>query len=256
MKYAWIVIAFAACSGGPGGGAVPDAGGGPGVPDARPGGPQPDCVGPYAVLQCQGGTVMTRLFYDRSTSATLACPLKDQSYQASCTGGCAIEGAIAPTSGIDYLVVPDPQALCAQTPSKQVGDACDAEHPCVPTRVTLAADGTVAGQTYLTCSGTCVATAAPSFPWYLTACDADTLATYGVSGANGYAASDHQAACLIAWDDAKQAAASGQSYPCIGDWDCPAGSLCDDKLAQLGAVPVAVCKPGPKGVLTPGMLSP
>jgi hypothetical protein len=67
---------------------------------------------------------------------------------------------------------------------------------------------------------------------------------------------DHRTACLLAFDPVTQVVASGITRRCIGDWQCPEHALCDDQIPRLvGGDPIAVCKPGPRGTLTPAMLS-
>lgn len=240
-----LALAFAACD--PhGGSSQPDAGGAGYV-----------CAGPYQSVACFGGTATGTIAWDRSTSRTLACPEKDKTITATCAQGCAVD-VNRSSIGSGDPVVADPALLCADTPAAKVGDACGPQQPCLPTRAILAADGTVTGQTYLACGagGTCVEAAAPTIPGYLQACDATTVATYGVADATGLVVLGDQA-CLIAWDAAAGAATSGVTRACVGDWECPAGGLCDDRLtrldAQTGTI-VAVCKPGPRGTLTPAML--
>jgi hypothetical protein len=83
-------------------------------------------------------------------------------------------------------------------------------------------------------------------------CDSATLSMYGTSGVNGGIG-----VCLLAWDDATQSVASGITRSCMGDWECPAGALCDDQITALDlSGTLALCKPGPRGTLTPAMLSP
>lgn len=216
------------------------------------------CAGPYQTVQCVGGTATGRLAWDRSTSRTRACPEKDRTTSATCAQGCAVE-ASRTTIGTGDPLVDAPSLLCAETPAAAVGDPCGATRPCLPTRATLAADGTVTGQTYLACGagGTCVAAAAPTIDRYLQACDASTIATYGVAGATGIVDLGGGQACLIAWDAAAGAPTSGVTRACVGDWECPISALCDDRLVQLtaSAGPIAVCKPGPRGSLTPAMLA-
>jgi hypothetical protein len=63
---------------------------------------------------------------------------------------------------------------------------------------------------------------------------------------------------LLVWDDTADALASGITTKCIGDWQCPDHALCDDQLTLLvtTSTPVGVCKPGPRGTLSPVSLTP
>jgi hypothetical protein len=249
-----LILSAVACGDVDGGG---DDGGGGGSEQ-----PFYVCVGPYASLSCVDGRATGSIAYDRTTSRTLACPEQDHRYSATCgAAGCLVEGFYAPTSARAAAALRNPSLLCADTPEAQVGDACDADHPCLPTRAHLADDGTVSGQTYLDCdtaSATCVAVAPPGLTGYLQACSADVVARLGAAGVNGYVLPYYSPeVCLIAWDEATHTAASGRSTLCFGDWQCPEGSLCDDGLTPLDTFSGqgAVCKPGPRGRLTPAMLS-
>jgi hypothetical protein len=166
------------------------------------------------------------------------------------------------------------RSLCVDTPEAMIGDACNGmDQECLPTRAHVATDGTVTDQQYLRCdytTSTCVAASAPVFedanrqPFYLTRCADLTLTQYGVDGVNGtvltggYDVPGRYAACLLAWDAATQTVASGLTATCYGDWECPTGALCDGSvnLIATAGMHVAVCKPGPRGMLTPAMLSP
>ena len=228
--------------------------------------PQPPpylCDGPFSSLSCAGGAAVGSSAYGRSTSRTIACPLPDQRFTATCAQGCAIAQQ-GTWSAIDATALADPRVLCAETPAAKVGDPCDAQRPCLPTRAVIAADGTVSGQTYLACGagGTCVEAAPPTIAGFLGPCTAAVVQQFGIAGATGYVelgGGGYDAGgdvCLIAWDAAAKAPASGVSHTCAGDWDCPAGALCDDRLGELNGVgQAAVCKPGPRGTLTPAMLT-
>lgn len=233
-------LALAACAGNDGG-------------DDVVGCPQPgvisSCVGADATVSIRGGG---------TTSQTLHCNENDRDYHAVCDNGCAP----ARTAGTPTVGDPDPTLLCDTTTYAAVGDACDlTSHPCLPTHATVGPDGTVIGQTYLTCdSGTlkCVAAPAPIVTGYLEACDAATIARYGTTGVNGAVVVDPSTdqACMLAWDAAAGAITSGSTITCVGDWQCPEGALCDDRIAPLANdAAVAVCKPGPRGLLTPAMLT-
>lgn len=215
---------------------------------------------------------------------------------ASCPNGCALNASVL-TSAFDQaqsdieILETNPTALCTGTPDARAGDACtepgyvSTTLPCVPTHAQLGSDGTVTGQTYLACqNNTCVAASPPTVANYLATCPAYSTGSAGSAGSG--AGSDSAAGsgsamtgvwadvgflvdnetsvslsplnvCLFAWDAATQKLATGATIGCIGDWECPQGSLCDDELPVFGtaSAPVAVCKPGPRGVLVPSMLS-
>lgn len=231
------------------------------APDAAPiGNPSGPCTAMAAAwASCKSGHAHT--FASRSESGPHSCSETLGGSDTECTAGCAIEGDVAfgelqPEFSRLMVFRNHAEVLCGETPEAQPGDMCTTK-PCLPTRARLDSDGTVAGQTYLTCNGDrCVENAPPSVSGYLQACDSAIVAQYGKPNAVGMYLSSPMA-CLIAWDDAAQSAASGITRACIGDWMCPAGSLCDDLIPPLGTSSRApVCKPGPRGTLTASMLSP
>ena len=258
-----------------GGWSAPDAS----VPDARPS-PNPNpsgsdngwCQVIDARVSCEAGAVAVKLRrFGFGTDPSKFCEVTGTT-TASCAAGCAVTNTVAQRGAIPHYAMAQyahaPAALCTETPEAKVGDTCSAQEPirgCIPTRAKLAADGTVIGHDYLTCDGNsklCVA-ASPA-PFAAAACDAATLAQYGTANANGVVALDPldttswtaRRACLLAWNTATQTIASSTSISCIGDWQCPAGALCDDQIAMIGTAKIAVCKPGPRGTLTPAMLAP
>jgi hypothetical protein len=178
-----------------------------------------------------------------------------------CTQGCTIESQVEwPLD--PRIAMPDGAIFCAETPVAALGGPCN--HDCLPTRAEVAADGTVTQQ-YLECADdssggyVCAAAPPPVVDGYLAPCPM-TAAHYGGPGVNGvFSAYDdgfdlvHE--CLLAWDAASGTIANGETIPCIGDWECPDSSLCDDRLA-LQTPPLAVCRPGgPRGApLDPGRL--
>jgi hypothetical protein len=248
MRWLPIFVALAGCQ------SMPSGGGGP---------PDEVCVGQMVSLGCSGGVANGTITYQGGTSLTNACAAAhDFDDNVTCQGGCYLNVQTANPYGIDGKAILDPAALCAATPEAQVGDACDDNHLCLPTRAQLAADGTVTGQSYLACvNGTCAASTQPTVLGYLAKCAPAILATETAQSAphadvdtidipyGGY--------CLVAWDAATQRAATGITVGCMGDWDCPDHALCDDHITLTGggADRPGVCKPGPKGTLTPAMLS-
>jgi hypothetical protein len=259
MRIWTVTVAFFASCGT--NGATPDAG-------------FAECHQASAVASCKGTTASTSLTYEVGTTSQTICRLPGIMQQATCAS-CAVTARleIDHDGGDIAAFAADPQVLCAETPEAKSGDSCELDSrgyrmACLPTRAKLAADGTVTGQDYLTCDpGTsrCVAASPPVIGAYLLPCDAATIARYGTAGAVGVVDLDTPAnpaigasACLVAWDAATNAAASGLSAKCMGDWECPAGALCDDRMTVLSGGPYAigVCKPGPRGTLTPAMLAP
>jgi hypothetical protein len=251
-----LVIAIAAC--GDGDGDSPDA-----PPDARE--YEPSCHLAREHVRCEGGVARSMIEWEGGGSSSSLCRKPPESHTAECATGCAIDGAVRLDYGApEFLgdIFADPSSLCAGAPEAKAGDACGPTAPCLPTRAQLRDDGTVTGQAYLTCGGgLCAPADAPVVERYLQPCDAEILATYGGPGVVGVAGDPQRdrAACLLAWDDQAQALTSGVTVTCIGDWQCPAASLCDHRLTFLSTRRVAVfgvCKPGPRGALTPAMLSP
>lgn len=207
------------------------------------------------VVSCQGaGASITTT--TSPPNPMYICPESGSStVQASCANGCSVSGS--ETFLTSYAMTPI--SLCAETPDVQIGDSCTTS--CVPTRAALAGDGTVLSEAYLACdsgSHRCVAQNAPVLPNYLHACDPSIVAQHNGQSVNGVDGSPNawMSSCLLAWDSAAQAMTSGVTHVCIGDWECPEGSLCDDQITSLVGGPLAVCKPGPRGTLTPAMLTP
>ena len=210
-----------------------------------------NCVPSSTRVSCVGGMARVQVNHVPQ-SPMFSCSKPPDVTTATCASGCTIEGVR--TYSWQATLVPKAPQLCAETDVAVAGGPC----PCLPVRATLASDGTVAMTTYLRCvAGACEAAPAPTIASYLQRCDAATLAQYGVQDVNGVVVAG-DAGCLLAWNPATSAVTSGVTQRCIGDWDCPAGSLCDDEVATVNPVgeAVAVCKPGPRGSLTPQMLSP
>lgn len=221
-------------------------------------------------VRCVGTSASTFLGWHRHTQTShLRCTKTDDAWQHVCTAGCAVQSEIhvmAPTPGaitVDswmYQVAPVSHVLCAEIPDAQPGDVCSDTRPCLPTRVRLNADGTVASQRYLTCqNGTCIdPVAAPIIDWFLGRCSI-SLAPYATPGTRGVVtvSGSARAACLVAYDEATQTVASGVTSRCFGDWECPVFTLCDDQMPVLTDTmeAIAVCKPGPRGTLDPAWLA-
>jgi hypothetical protein len=155
-------------------------------------------------------------------------------------------------------------ALCADAPSRNNGDPCDFEtDACLPTRPVLNPDGTVMGHTYLRCvpqTSQCAPEEWPVIASYMEPCGAAVETQYGGPGINGVVVdTELVTACLLTWDEATQSVKSGFTRTCLGDWQCPLYSLCDAQIPELlpgGPATVAICKRGPRGMLTPDLLVP
>jgi hypothetical protein len=206
-------------------------------------------------------TTFSEEFYPGDTSSTL-CLLPPITTSVTCPSGCAIQGwrltyVADPSDPVESLR--DPSVLCKGAPERKVGDPCSGEGSCQPTVARLNDDGTVASMSYLTCSGgTCVEAPPPVYEGYLEGCDPDVVAYRGGAGVLGVVTDRSRTsseACLLAWDETAQATASGRTLTCVGDWQCPVGSLCDDQIPLLNDGRGPICKPGPRGTLTPAMLS-
>jgi hypothetical protein len=232
-----VVVALALLAGCNGGGVtLVDA-----AADGFPPGCQYECS---ALLQCRAGVAYQR------THAPIACEL----WEGSCPGnarGCSTSCDVAFTASpagaegdnwADLLHV-----FCAETPVAQVGDSC--ANRCLPTRAVAAANGT-ATQQYLACDsslGTCVAADPPTIADYLGACTPMGEA-WKTPGATGFAdAGSH--ACLVAYSPQTQTSKLAATIYCVGDWECPQGSSCDDGLLNLERPDIVhgVCRPGARG---------
>lgn len=210
-----------------------------------------------AFIDCNGDAATSGIAALWTGSSCLVCtPAGQASYQATCTAGCAVHISM-PYAKVDQVIA-KPAILCAETPEAVAGDPCaNANSDCLPTRAKIAADGTVSGQDYLRCNvDQCVAAAPPVIANYLGRCSDAALASESKPGVYGVAYRGDEI-CLLAWDASAGAVTSGDTIECAGDWQCPAGSLCDDQIPSdvVGASTFGVCKPGPKGTLTPAMLS-
>lgn len=249
------VLALVACSSGPAPASHADAA------SSHADGPycSPGCFPTNDVTVVCSGSTVTLTRPQRPINPMYCCTEGPLVMTSTCANGCAVQGAAIFTLPL-WLSY---DGFCSGAREAQPGDACGSA-PCFPTRAQLGSDGTVVSETYLECdtaAQTCGSASAPDLPRYLSACDAFTIAHYGTANAVGVVADDNLtagSACLIAWDAANSRPTSGITKRCIGDWQCPAGSLCDDGIQRLVATtyPVAVCKPGPRGVLTSAMLSP
>lgn len=244
-----------------------------GDPDARPPDapymPPTNCGLGYPSSQtasCEAGTAhVSTIFYFNMGGTHSMCTMTHAA-TVPCASGCAVETSLElfNTSDLEIADLGEhAEVLCAETPEAKVGDVCGGLYTgpnCRPTRAHLNADGTVASQNYLACDYTtkrCVTSGAPIVSSYLQACDSATVANHSGTDVKGRVKLTGTAACLLAYDSSTSTMRSGVTRVCLGDWDCPAGSLCDDMIPALDAItPLAVCKPGPRGSLTPAMLSP
>lgn len=175
----------------------------------------------------------------------------DKTY--ACITGCAAEGTLTFTDAIatarftfwnDNL-----GRLCNEASEAQAGQACAGNvsfDSCLPVHARLAADGSVESQPFLRCGGGICSAAAPPAAAAWQPCDASILALH--PNESGVVRVGDAAACLLA--NGQSAITKG----CLGDWDCPQGQLCDGALPMLDGDRLAVCKPGPRGTLTPAML--
>ena len=262
MTRQWLlVLALAAC-GDDAAHTVADA------PNVRKDGglPYPCYPGGNAIdtASCADGTAKTRRdIY----SSQAGCPTTtDYQDEILCAQGCALTVDKRVIVMNSHELEPFGKAarvLCRESLA-HVGDTCttDGTQPCLPTRAVLNADGTVASQTYLACvSGQCATTNAPAGTLPLPPCTALLISQNGGTNVNGFVMAGQgplaDAVALLAWDDAMQMTACGMSHTCVGDWQCGVGMLCDDMITPLGTTAhAAICKPGPRGTLTPSMLSP
>jgi hypothetical protein len=187
-------------------------------------------------LWCEGGVVISWYGGDN-----VPCDSECQYDEHFCAEGCDVEFPVGALGS-------PPEWFCRETPAAQVGDPC-APLLCLPTRAVTQPDGSVL-QTYLECDGAsleCIAVPPPSVNGYMDACPSEA-AQFGGEGVAGVAAGGGHL-CLIAWDIGLGASRHGQTITCVGDWECPQGSSCDDAVVTLpyGEAFEAVCRPGPRG---------
>jgi hypothetical protein len=120
------------------------------------------------------------------------------------------------------------------------------------------------GHPEVLCKGACPGNGCPApstATWSPTPCDGQTISTYGGPSALGKIGPTSTAitTCLVAWDTTANVQRSAVARACLGGWECPVGTICDDAIETLPATfttKFAVCKPGPRGVLTASMLAP
>jgi hypothetical protein len=205
--------------------------------DGFPPGCQYECS---ALLQCRAGVAYQR------THAPIACELWQGSCPGSargCTTGCDVAFTASPDGDWAELL----HVFCEETAVAKVGDSCASR--CLPTRAVAGTNGTVTQQ-YLACDsslGTCVAADPPTVADYLGACTPMGEA-WKTPGATGFAdAGTH--ACLVAYSPQTQTSKIASTIYCVGDWECPQGSSCDDGLLNLEHPDIVhgVCRPGARG---------
>ena len=260
MRRTVLLIAIVAGCGGGG------RGGGDGGGTDEIGGPNPDGAPPdtddrvcecFQERGCENGnglsTPSTEVPCDQWTTAFCT-----DHWSYPCMNGCAIESV---GLGADLGNGVDPAVFCAEAPTAQVGDSCGVG--CLPTRATADATGKVS-QLYLACDQAtqrCAAALAPTVSRWMAPCPL-TAAAWGAPGVNGRAGASQDAGafCLLAWDASTATVANGLTITCLGDWDCPAGAMCDDHVARLQQTDdqvQAVCRPGPRGTpIDPARLHP
>jgi hypothetical protein len=100
----------------------------------------------------------------------------------------------------------DPAILCAETPSAFLGNPCGVTSFCLPTRATI--DNGTVEQQYIACGEElCIPRPAPF------------IASFGAPCVES--AYDER-------DPSRAACFGGVTEYCIGDWECPPGTQCDD----------------------------
>ena len=173
----------------------------------------------------------------------------------TCTAGCSVEGAVLWNNGFD------PEVLCAETPSVTAGSPCGYYDSCLPSPAIID-DGGVRNQYFecvvddVTTTRTCQPTRGPTpTADYMQPCPQLPAGVLVDGGGVGVWAGCPSGLCL-GWPDWDAGCfRSGCTQSCMGDQECPMGSVCDDSLPNLLADYGlgAVCKPGPKGVAAPGL---
>ena len=218
-------------------------------PDADPNA-DPNChFDCFGALECRDGKAIAWAHTPVPCWAwTGRCPRTE----VTCAGGCALEFYDDRVVEYGRQTLDGLRALCAETPLAAVGDRCD-ESGCVPVRAATAEDGT-ARLTYLACelaTRTCTVTGAPVIDRYLEGCPL-AAASLGRNLQEGVVSVTPRPTfdlqwCLVARNDAGDVR-HGLTLSCIGDWDCPASSTCDTfRDTDFGDLPVALCRPGPRG---------
>lgn len=226
--------------------------------DARtgPGKPPPNCMHDTTIACLDSVASFVVRYFDAANH----CQVPADVHVVPCAMGCTVEGQVLYQFDTDESrrLMSNLAALCAETPEAMVGAVCAGlGSTCIPTRSALNMDGTVAGRTDLRCDGTCVVKS--SNMWAPAPCEA-SITQNAAPGVIGFLPIGFLPdGCLLAWNETTQKVASARTRACVGDWQCSNDALCDDQIPILPAGSTkrfAVCKPGPRGTLTPAMLVP
>jgi hypothetical protein len=186
--------------------------------------PRPPCFTYEYVASCVNGIAMVRVKQTMQSGHPPYCP--DLVHTHTCEMGCTVEGNLSvPAVNGPLGYENHPEVLC----KGECPDGDDCPEPSTET-------------------------------WAPTACDAQTIFTYGGPTALGKVGPmSTTSTCLLAWDTTANMQRSAVARVCLGGWECPVGTICDDAIPTLPAsftTKFAVCKPGPRGELTASMLTP
>lgn len=166
----------------------------------------------------------------------------------ACSSGCLYEGLHVEDAHWHWITWEDATFLCAGARSAEVGDYCIGNGDCMPQQADITSDGTVINR-YLACDrDQCMERSPAAILGFLDDCGA--LPPLPV-GAVGYLADSECGFCLVVDDPANGCVRRGCTAHCMGDHECPPGSICDSTLVNVqpdaGSAHVPVCKPGPPG---------
>ncbi len=162
----------------------------------------------FEIVSCVGSTVRVAIESFDGCAAPVAI-------EHSCTSACDIE---LDRMNLGKRAMPsvDPAILCAETPAAFVDNPCGVTSFCLPTRATV--ENGVVVQQYIACGEeTCISRPAPYIENYGAPCVDSAYDERSPS----------RAACF-----------GGVTEYCIGDWECPPGTQCDDSVEA----PRPVCR--------------
>jgi hypothetical protein len=192
-----------------------------------------DCFG--GSRYCKDGVVETRASGVQPCNWTL-CPVVST---YPCARGCRLDG-MPPGASTETA----PQLFCEELRPKKLGDPCTSAVDCTPVSATTSDAGVT--HLYLRCdadAGVCVEGEAPSIPDYLGDCGLAMVKVPAGETRVLSAPSCSGKLCLARGHEG--CVAVGCTLPCIGDDQCPRGSLCaptslPDEPPEGICVPIAV----------------
>lgn len=238
-----VVACVVACGGGDDGGPGGSGDGGGSAIDARVDMFQMCHVDCFGGAQCDNGELELWGYAPRDIDCDQwAPPDYCVAQRQTCPLGCRAEDvyvqmADSTNSYAQY------EWLCLPAQPATTATACTTDDQCRPTFAIPQLGGTVT-QTYLRCggAGSCIETTAPVFAGYGGGCTPGGQPTSDFKWIEGANAGE---ACLYGQRVTSTCVSTFLSRTCTGDWDCPAGSRCNDSIPHAdGTRTTSVCTRG------------